>query len=69
MKGTAKEIERKLDKVLENVNKAINVTAKSGEMYADPMSSEGYAGGYKKAISDVIQLLNGIHPKTRNYWD
>ena len=30
--------------------------------------TEGYSGGYEQALSDVLLVLNGIRPGTRNYW-
>jgi hypothetical protein len=36
--------------------------------YAAGLSSEGYAGGYRDALDDVMLALSGIRPKRRNYW-
>lgn len=65
----AKGISRKLDKVLKKVNKEIIANATGRGLYASALSGEGYAGGYKDAINDVINVLNGVQPKRRNYWD
>jgi len=64
-----KKIEKRLDKVLKNVDKAISDRAKSGDIYTAAMSGEGYAGGYHDALNDVINFLNGVIPRRRNYWD
>ncbi len=37
--------------------------------YARGLSSEGYAGGFAKALSDVQLLLNDVEPNDdRHYW-
>jgi hypothetical protein len=65
----AKGIMRKLDIVTKNVNKAISAQARSDcSKYAAALSSEGYLGGYRQAIYDVILALNGCEPRTRNFW-
>ena len=64
-----KGIMRKLDIVAKNVNRAISNQARSGGMYARALSSEGYVGGYRQAIQDVILALNGNEPNTRNFWE
>ena len=64
----AKGIKRKLDKVYKNVEKEIHGIARRG-FYASALSSEGYSGGYRDAISDVILALNGNKPKRRDYWE
>jgi hypothetical protein len=32
------------------------------------MASEGYSGGYRDALHDVLLLLNGNIPNRRHYW-
>jgi len=40
-----------------------------GGMYARGLASEGYAGGYRDALSDVLLLLTGdTMPHRRDYW-
>lgn len=36
--------------------------------YGRGMSREGYSGGYEQALNDVLLVLDGAVPKTRNYW-
>jgi len=65
-----KGIKRKLDIAYKKVNKIISVQAKGG-FYAAGLASEGYNGGYRQAIMDVIQVLNGNKPNfpnTRDFW-
>lgn len=35
--------------------------------YGKALASEGYAGGYRDALADVLLLLNGVKPNSR-YW-
>lgn len=41
----------------------------SGNFYGAGLASEGYAGGYRDALFDVVNVFNGIQPERRNYWD
>lgn len=36
--------------------------------YGRGMSREGYSGGYEQALKDVLLVLDGTVPQTRNYW-
>ena len=62
---------RQLDKVLENINKEIrnSVSGRKDDIYVSAIAREGYAGGYYDAVCDVINALNGVMPKRRNYWE
>lgn len=62
-------IKRKLHKVTQNVTKVISANAARGGKYAGALASEGYDGGYRDAICDVILALNGITPKRNGWWD
>jgi len=64
----AKGIYRKLDLVLKNIKDKMYLPS-DASMYARGMRSEGYLGGYRQAIMDVILALSGIHPTTRGLWD
>ena len=65
----AKGILRKLWKVHQNVSAEISGNARQGGLYAAGLASEGYAGGYRAAINDVMLALRGrlpcVHPE---YW-
>jgi len=52
---------------LEEINKEIINHASSGDLYARGLSSEGYSGGYRDALHDVLLVLDGIKPN-RLYW-
>lgn len=36
--------------------------------YAAGMASEGYAGGYRDALTDVELALSGVTPNTSRFW-
>lgn len=61
-------IMKQLSAALSNVNAEISGIASSGGKYGRAMSGEGYSGGYRDALNDVILLLNGVTPDRRNYW-
>jgi len=64
----AKGIKKAIYKTLLNVNAEIKGNAERG-LYAGALSAEGYAGGYRDALHDILLLLNGTIPNRRNYWD
>ena len=39
-----------------------------GSKYAAGLATEGYAGGYRDALDDVILVLNGVRPERRGWW-
>ena len=61
----AKGIKRNLQKVYKIVNSRISAFAKREGIYAGGLASEGYLGGYRDALDDVIVALNGTIP---NRW-
>lgn len=61
----AKGIIRKLKKVLENVDKEIN--SHDGGFFSRGLASEGYAGGYRDALYDVMLALNDVKPNRHSY--
>lgn len=64
----AKGIKRQLDIALHNVNQAISGQCKRGYLSA-AMSTEGYAGGYRQALYDVMAALNDVPPgENSRYW-
>lgn len=63
----ARGIKRKLRQVAKAVDAEIAGHAADGGLYARGLAGEGYAGGYREAISDVILALNGVKPG-RRFW-
>ena len=37
--------------------------------YGGGLSSEGYVGGYRDALSDVLLAMNGVTPDRRGWWE
>lgn len=59
-----------LRKVAVEVQKEIRGNAESGNFYARGLASEGYAGGYRDAIQDVLLAMSGVKPnRNRGYWE
>ena len=53
-----------------NVEKEIsNISSRSNSIYSRGLASEGYSGGYRDALNDVILLLNDVTPTRRDYWE
>lgn len=42
--------------------------ARRDSLYARGLAGEGYSGGYRDALQDVLLLLSGVVPQRRNYW-
>lgn len=61
---------RRLQAVLDSVNRDITATVSDGGKFAGAMVSEGYRGGYRDAIQDVMMYLHGTEPQDRRgYWE
>lgn len=67
----AKGIKRKLNHVAQAVSKELAAQTDQNSLYAKGLSSEGYQGGYRQALWDVLQALNGGVPNGRfaRYWE
>jgi hypothetical protein len=48
--------------------KEISVLASCGGMYAKGMASEGFMGGYREALEDVMLAMNGVEPDRWRRW-
>lgn len=44
----------------DRISEQIALSAGSGERFAGPLSSEGYLGGYRQALSDVSLILADV---------
>lgn len=66
----AKGIKRKINHVVDAVSKEIAGQTDQNNMYSRGLSGEGYRGGYRQALWDVLQALNGDVPSGRfaRYW-
>lgn len=61
-----KGIKRQLGAAMKNVSEEISNNSRGG-LYAGGLASEGYAGGYRDALNDVLLALNGVCPNSR-FW-
>ena len=67
--STPKGIKRHVTTAIKAANREMAGHASSGGHFARGTASEGFAGGYCQALSDILLLLNGVMPNTRGYWD
>lgn len=67
---SAKGIKRRLRTARQQVRAEIcGFVASNPGLYGRALASEGYAGGYFDALSDVALLLDGVEPsRRRDYW-
>ena len=64
----AKGLKRRIKAALVNIDREISDNAQHGRI-AGAMASEGYAGGYRDALSDIRLLLDSVEPSDhRGYW-
>ena len=64
----AKGIKRKIAVAREIVAQRISEGASRGK-YGAGLASEGYNGGYRDALDDVILALNGVTPQRNGWWE
>ena len=66
----AKGIRRRIYKATRKIEVDIKGFGDRG-FYAAGLAGEGYKGGYRDALQDVLLLLNGIEPGNRGrfWWD
>jgi hypothetical protein len=64
----AKGIVRKLIRVRHRVDALISAYAGRSSIAAG-LASEGYNGGYRDALDDVMLALNGVQPNRHHWWD
>ena len=63
----AKGIKRLTRQAIKNVSKEIKAFANQG-FYAAGLASEGYNGGYRDALFDVLLILDGNSPCCKPEW-
>lgn len=63
---------RQIDQLISTARAAaqreISGNAEQGGIYARGLSAEGYHGGYRDALDDVLLLLGGGTPHRYPYW-
>jgi hypothetical protein len=60
---------KKIEVARSVVEREISNFASNGGPFAGALSSEGYHGGYRDALNDVLLVLSGVTPHRRNFWD
>jgi hypothetical protein len=64
-----REIVRRIRVAKVHVGAEINGHAAGGGIYSRGLASEGYSGGYRDALEDVLLLLESdTVPNRRHYW-
>lgn len=63
----ARGIKRKLASARKRVQAKIAGHAAHDSFFAPALASEGYDGGYRDALDDVLLALNGVWPR-RGFW-
>jgi hypothetical protein len=67
-KASQRQIVSCIRSAQKKIDKEISLYAKRSR-YAAGMSTEGYLGGYRDALSDVLLVLSGCVPCVRpEYW-
>jgi hypothetical protein len=61
-------IKRKMAIARASVRKEISRQAGHSRL-ASAMATEGFNGGYLKALDDVLLALNGNEPQTNGWWN
>lgn len=64
----AKGIVRLVTRVRRRIQEEMNAETRGGDRYARGLASEGYAGGYRDALDDVLLALNNVTPHRRGWW-
>lgn len=65
----ARGIKKKLCRAQERVAAHIGRSTDQSSLFSRGLSGEGYDGGYRDALADVLLLLNGVFPCNRpEYW-
>jgi hypothetical protein len=64
----AKGIKRLVNVAYESATAEIQAHASRGGKYAHGLASEGYNGGYRDALADVLLALNGVTPSRNGWW-
>ena len=62
------KVKTNINYAMDIVNREISSLAKGGK-FAAGLSTEGYHGGYRDALNDVLLVLNGVKPNTRDFWN
>ena len=64
----ARGILRLINIALENIGSEIRSTRNESSLFSRGLSGEGYNAGYRDALHDVINALNGVTPNRHGWW-
>ncbi len=66
---TKRQLEKRIAIAQERIKSDIRMSAERGGKFAGALSVEGYHGGYRDALSSIINLINDVEPNDdRGYW-
>lgn len=57
-----------IEQALDAASREVEGLAASGGKYARGLAGEGYTGGYRDALRDVLLVLDGVVPNRNNWW-
>ena len=69
LKLALKNIRAEMSSAHASADAEYKASGSKGPNFAAGLASEGYVGGYRDALSDVILAMNGITPNTRGWWE
>lgn len=58
-----------VDEASKKVQAEITGQTDRSNKYSAGLAYEGWQGGYLAALRDVLLVMNGVTPSTRNYWE
>jgi hypothetical protein len=64
----ARGIIRKVARARKRVEELIQRETDRTNRFSGGLSGEGWNGGYRQALDDVMLALNGVEPSTRGFW-
>lgn len=63
-----KGIVRKVRRARDRVSALMERETDRSSRYSAGLASEGYNGGYRQALDDILLVINGVTPTTRRFW-
>lgn len=60
-------IKRKIYRARKRINDRIAASTDRTNLYSRGLASEGYLGGYRDCLEDILLVLNGVNPNRS--WD
>ena len=63
-----KELLMRINVATERTDESIKASTNRDSLHSRGLASEGYLGGYRDALQDVVLLINGTIPNRRQLW-